>query len=144
APLLGADAPDRLQRGYLRVLRPALAHPAWSLLLAVALLAGTGAAATQLKTDFIGDSGADSLTVSLELPSGSTLEQTDAASRELEDWLADRPEVESYQATVGSSGGIEAVFLGGGATTSTLAITLAEGTDGDAFGEEIKNEAPAP
>ncbi|USQ79896.1 efflux RND transporter permease subunit [Ornithinimicrobium faecis] len=144
APLLDADAPDRLQRSYLRVLRPALAHPVWSLVLALALLVGTGAAATQLKTDFIGDSGADSLTVSLELPSGSTLEETDAASRELEEWLADRPEVESYQATVGSSGGIEAVFLGGGATTSSLAVTLVEGTDGDVFGETVKNDAPAP
>ncbi|WP_256840201.1 efflux RND transporter permease subunit [Ornithinimicrobium faecis] len=144
APLLDADAPDRLQRGYLRVLRPALAHPVWSLVLALMLLAGTGVAATQLKTDFIGGSGADSLTVSLELPSGSTLEETDAASRELEEWLADRPEVESYQATVGSSGGIEAVFLGGGATTSSLAVTLVEGTDGDVFGEAVKNDAPAP
>ena len=144
APLLAEDRPDRLQRGYLRVLRPALAHPVWSLVLALVLLVGTGAAATQLKTDFIGDSGADSLTVSLELPSGSTLEETDAASRELEEWLADRPEVESYQATVGSSGGIEAVFLGGGATTSTLAVTLVEGTDGDAFGESVTSDAPAP
>ncbi|USQ76193.1 efflux RND transporter permease subunit [Ornithinimicrobium cryptoxanthini] len=144
APSLKTDAPDRLQRGFLKVLRPALAHPVWSLLLAVALLAGTGVAATQLKTDFIGDSGANSLTVTLSLPSGSTLEETDAASRELEDWLSGRPEVESYQATVGSSGGIEAVFLGGGANTSTLAVTLAEGTDGDTFGATIKSEAPTP
>nr|WP_281497190.1 efflux RND transporter permease subunit [Ornithinimicrobium sp. F0845] len=144
APLLAADAPDRLQRGYLRVLRPALAHPVWSLLLAVAILAGTGAAATQLKTDFIGDSGADSLTVSLSLPSGSTLEETDAASREVESWLSGREEVESYQATVGSTGGIEAIFLGSAANTSSIAVSLAEGTDGDVFSDVLKDEAPVP
>ena len=144
APLLESDAPDRLQRGYLRVLRPALAHPVWSLLLAMAILAGTGAAATALKTDFIGNSGANSLTLTLKLPSGSTLEETDAASKELEAWLSQRPEVESYQATVGSAGGIEAVFLGGGATTSSVAVTLTEGADGDAFSAAVKEGAPAP
>lgn len=144
APLSEHDAPDRLQRGYLRVLRPALAHPVWSLLAAVAILVGTGAAATTLKTDFIGDSGANSLTLTLKMPSGSTLEETDAASQELESWLSTRPEVESYQATVGSTGGIEAVFLGGGATTSSLAVTLTEGADGDAFSAEVKAAAPVP
>jgi len=144
APLLRDDAPDRLQRGYLTVLRPALAHPVWALLLAVVILVGTGAAATQLKTDFIGDSGANSLTVTLALPSGSTLDETDAASRELESWLSGREEVESYQATVGSAGGIEAAFLGSAANTSSIAVTLTEGTDGDAFGQTLKDEAPVP
>ena len=141
---LSADRPDRLQRGFLRVLRPALAHPVWSLLLAAGLLAGTGAAATQLKTDFIGDAGADSVTLTLTLPTGSTLEETDTASRELEDWLGDRPEVESFQATVGSTGGVESIFLGSGANQSSVAVTLAEGTDGDAFGEAVTTSAPAP
>ena len=139
-----ADAPDRLQRGFLTVLRPALAHPVWSLLLAVAILVGTGAAATQLKTDFIGDSGADTLTVSLDLPSGTPLDQTDAASQELEQWLLERPEVESYQATVGSTGGIEAAFLGSGANRSSIAVTLVPGTDATAFTDTLREQAPTP
>jgi HAE1 family hydrophobic/amphiphilic exporter-1 len=143
-PHPSADKPDRLQRAFLTVLRPALAHPVWSLLLALAILAGTGAAATQLKTDFIGDAGADSLTVTLDLPSGTPLDETDAASQELEQWLLDRPEVESYQATVGSTGGIEAAFLGSSANRSSIAVTLVEGTDAAEFRELLRREAPTP
>ena len=138
------DRPDRLQRGFLRVLRPAIAHPVWSLVVAVAVLAATGGAATQLKTDFIGDSGADSLTVTLTLPTGTSLEDTDVASQELEGWLEGREEVAAYQATVGSSGGIEAAFLGAGANQSSIAVTLTEGTDGDVFGDTLTEEAPVP
>src|SRR5699024_9582660 len=44
--------PDRLQRAYLPSLRWSLAHPWITLALAGALLAGTGWAATQMRTDF--------------------------------------------------------------------------------------------
>ena len=133
----GADAPDLLQRGYLPVLRGALAHPWVTVLLAVALLAGTGWAATLLKTDFIGSSGENTLQATLTMPTGTTLAQTDERAREVEAWLAGQDEVVSSQVTVGSPGGIEAVFLGSGANTATLAVTLDEGVSGEDFGREL-------
>lgn len=139
-----ADRPDRLQRGYLPVLRRALAHPVTTLALAGLVLVATGFGATQLKTDFIGSSGEDTLTVTLEMPTGTSLDDTDAAAQEVEAWLAGREDVESYQVVVGSSGGFETIFLGGGGSTATFAVSLDEGTDGDVFGEELQSQVPEP
>ena len=139
-----ADRPDRLQRAYLPVLRRALAHPVITLALAGLVLVATGVGATQLKTDFIGSSGEDTLTVTLEMPTGTSLDDTDAAAQEVEAWLAGRADVESYQVVVGSSGGFETIFLGGGGSTATFAVSLDEGTDGDVFGEELQAQIPEP
>ena len=132
-----SDDPDRMQRAYLPVLRTALARPWLTIVLAVALLGGTGYAATLLKTDFIGSSGENSLQATLTMPTGTTLADTDAQAEEVEAWLAERDDVETYQMTAGSPGGIEAVFLGSGANTATFALTLAEGVDGETFGDEL-------
>ena len=142
-----ADRPDRLQRTYLPVLRGALAHPWVTVVLALALLGGTGYAATHLKTDFIGSSGENTLQATLTMPTGTTLEETDAEATRVEDWLGGRDDVVSYQVTAGSPGGIEAVFLGSGANTASFAVTLEEGVDGESFGEElttaVEGELPA-
>ncbi|WP_122262931.1 efflux RND transporter permease subunit [Ornithinimicrobium cerasi] len=132
-----SDRPDRLQRAYLPVLRGALAHPWITVLLAAALLGGTGWTATLLKTDFIGGSGENTLQATLRMPTGTTLADTDEQAAQVEDWLAGREDVGSYQVTAGSPGGIEAVFLGSGANTATFAVTLEEGVDGQAFGREM-------
>jgi hydrophobic/amphiphilic exporter-1 (mainly G- bacteria), HAE1 family len=139
-----ADEPDRLQRTYLPVLRGSLAHPVVTLVLAGLVLVATGAGATQLKTDFIGSAGEDTLTATLEMPAGTRLDDTDAAAQDVEAWLAGRDDVESYQVVVGSTGGIEAVFLGGGSSTATFAVTLSEDTDGDAFGEQMQESVELP
>ncbi len=133
----GRDAPDRLQRAYLPVLRRAVGHPWITVVLAAALLAGTGWAATLLKTDFIGSAGENSLQATLTLPTGTRLADTDEQARQVEEWLADQEEVSAYQVVAGSPGGIEAVFLGSGANTATFAMTLEQGVDGEAFGEEL-------
>ena len=139
-----ADEPDRLQRAYLPVLTRSLRHPVLTLALAGLVLAGTGVGATALKTDFIGGSGEDTLTATLEMPSGTALDDTDAAALDVESWLSDQTQVESYQATIGSSGGVESVFLGGGSSTATFAITLAQGSDGEDFGDTMRQEATIP
>jgi hydrophobic/amphiphilic exporter-1 (mainly G- bacteria), HAE1 family len=131
------DTPDRLQRGYLPVLRAAVGHPWITLLLAGLVLGATGYAATLLKTDFIGSAGENTLQATLTMPTGTRLADTDEQAQEVEEWLAGRDEVAAYQVVAGSPGGIEAVFLGSGANTATFAMTLEDGVDGEAFGEEL-------
>lgn len=138
------DAPDKLQKAYLPVLTRALAHPVITLSLAGLILVGTVGAGTALKTDFIGSADGDTLTATVTLPTGTQLETTDEMSQDVEDWLGEQEEVESYQSTVGSSGGIEAVFLGSGSNSATVAITLAEDSDGAGFAQAFKDEAPVP
>ncbi|KUG51070.1 multidrug transporter [Serinicoccus chungangensis] len=138
------DEPDRMQRAYLPVLRSALDRPWLTVGLAVLLLGGTGYAATLLKTDFIGGTGENTLQGTLTMPTGTTLDDTDAQAAEVEAWLADQDEVATYQVTAGSPGGIEAVFLGSRANSATFAVTLDDGVDGEAFGEELTTSVDLP
>ncbi|WP_299520279.1 efflux RND transporter permease subunit [uncultured Serinicoccus sp.] len=138
------DEPDRMQRAYLPVLRTALGRPWLTVGLAVLLLGGTGYAATLLKTDFIGGTGENTLQGTLTMPTGTTLDDTDEQATEVEAWLADQDEVVTYQVTAGSPGGIEAVFLGSGANSATFAVTLDDGVDGEAFGEELTTSVDLP
>ncbi|MDO5738993.1 MAG: efflux RND transporter permease subunit [Ornithinimicrobium sp.] len=135
-----ADRPDVLQRAYLPVLRGVLAHPWVTLLLAAIVLGGTGWSATLLKTQFIGSSGENTLQATLSMPTGTTLDQTDSQAGQIETWLAGRDDVTSYQVTVGSPGGIESVFLGSGANTATVALTLDEGIAGEEFAKELTTQ----
>ena len=77
------DRVTRLQRGYLPVLGFAIRRPLIIVLSAVVIFVGTMASATLLKTDFIG-SFADrtSLQVDMELPVGTKLAATSAATAE--------------------------------------------------------------
>ncbi len=99
------DSVTRLQRGYLPVIGFAIRRPLIVVLSAVLVFVGTMASATLLKTDFIG-SFADktSLQISLELPVGSRLSVTSAATQKVEAALRARPEVGNYLATVGGGG----------------------------------------
>ncbi|MFI1992262.1 efflux RND transporter permease subunit [Actinoplanes sp. NPDC020271] len=94
---------------------------------AVVLLIGTVAMAGALKTSVIGDSGSDSVRVTQTLPAGTGLATTDKAAQQVEKVLATVGGIDSYQVTVGSSGG----FFGGsgGGNSVSYTINLADGTD---------------
>ncbi|GAA3239371.1 efflux RND transporter permease subunit [Pseudonocardia petroleophila] len=135
------EEPTALQRGYLPVLNGALARPALSLALAVAILGGTVALVPLLETNFLGDSGGDTLTVTQELDPGTGLPRADAAARQVEDVLAGTDDVETYQVTVGSPAG-GAVLLGPPgdfeSTATRFSVTLAEDADVDAVAADLR------
>lgn len=110
-----------VQKAYLPVLGWALAHRWITLLIALGLFAGTLALAPQLKTDFIGNMGNESLTITQKLPSGTGLAQTDAAARQLEGVLAADPDVESFTTSIG---GTTSVFMGSQADTNQALYTV--------------------
>lgn len=135
-----AEAKERRglwQRGYLPTLRAALRHPAITLSIAVAVLAGTVALVPRLETNFLGDSGQDTLTVTESFAPGTSLATQDAAAREVEEALLGLDVVDTVQTTVGSAGGPEAAFFGGGGSPqATFSLTL----DADADGVEAQQE----
>ena len=135
-----AEAKERRglwQRAYVPSLGAALRHPWVTLVVAVAVLGGTLALVPRLETNFIGDSGQDTVTVTQTFETGASLEAQDAAATEVEDALADVDAVESVQTTVGSGDAAMAAFMGGGsAPQATFAITL----DPDADGVEAQSE----
>ncbi|MEY2849421.1 MAG: hypothetical protein RI885_2088 [Actinomycetota bacterium] len=125
----------RLQRGYLPIIRWTLAHGLITLLLAVFVLAGTAALVPTLKTNFIGDSGQNTLTVTQSLPLGSSLDSQDAAAATVEAALRDVPGVDIVQLSLGQSGSsIRQAFLGGGGITYSIT------TDADADQEALQRD----
>ncbi|WP_163274932.1 efflux RND transporter permease subunit [Cellulomonas iranensis] len=136
-----AEAKERrswMQRGYLATLRGALAHPVVTIVAALVVFGGTVGLASRLETNFLGDAGQDTLTVTQTFPPATSLEAQDAAARVVEDALADVDGVETVQTTVGSSGGIEAAFSGGGALRATFALTLAADSDNAEVTDDVR------
>ncbi|MDO5628489.1 MAG: efflux RND transporter permease subunit [Mobilicoccus sp.] len=124
---------------YMPALRFALARPLVVVLAAALLLVATGIAATNLRTDFIGDAGGDTLTVRQELPAGSSIERTDAAAQRIEALLAARDDVVSSQVTIAGSGGGFAAFFGGGSSNiARHTATIAEDVTPSEVADEIR------
>ena len=118
------DRPTRLQKSYLPIIRWSVANTRRALatvLAAVLLLGGTVALVPLMKTNFIGDSGQNTITVQQKLELGASLEARDEAAMTVEDALLDIDGVETVQLSIGSSGGgLRAAFTGGGSSTFSL------------------------
>jgi len=114
------ERPNALERGYRPIIGWTLQHPVVTLLLAVLVLGATGALAPLLKTNFIGDSGQNTLSVTQTLPTGSSLEEQNAAAERVEDVLMGVEGVEIVQTSVGSGGSALRSAFGGGGTSFSL------------------------
>ncbi|NJP32188.1 efflux RND transporter permease subunit [Micromonospora thermarum] len=115
-----------LQRGYLPVI--GFATRTWAtrwitLGLGVLVLFGTFGLSRQLETNFLDDSGQDTMTITQELPAGTGLAGTDAAARRVEEVLAGTEGVETYQLTAGSGDTPWASTGGNNVATWNLALS---------------------
>ncbi|MCX4470287.1 efflux RND transporter permease subunit [Micromonospora sp. NBC_01655] len=124
-----------LQRAYLPVIGFATRGRGtrWITLgLGLLVLLGTFGLSSALKTNFLDDSGQDTLTISQQLPAGTSLAATDQAARRVEEVLERSGNVETYQV---SAGGSDQPWQGGGGNnTATFSVAL----DGDADAAEVK------
>ncbi|QEV98809.1 efflux RND transporter permease subunit [Microbacterium caowuchunii] len=126
--------PSRLQKAYLPVLSWTLAHSWATLGLAVIVLIGTAALAPLMKTNFIGDSGQNTFSMTQTLGPSSSLEAEDAAAQLVEDAIVELDGIETVQVSIGSSGSaIRDAFAGGGG-----GITYSITTDADADQVELR------
>jgi len=116
------DRPTRLQRAYLPALNWTIRHPAITITGALLVLAGTVGLYTLTPTNFVSDSGQNTMSVTQTLPAGSNLEAIDAASESVESTLLDIDGVEVVQVSIGSNAGSIRSFFGGGAD-ATYSIT---------------------
>lgn len=125
-----AGTSDRLRRGYLPVLRWAVGRPALVLVLALVVLGGTAAAVPFVKTNYLGDSGQNTFTVTQDLEPGTSLDEQSGAARKVERVLQDVSGVETVQTTIGSSGqSIQAAFGGGASASVQYNVTTDAGAD---------------
>lgn len=115
-----------LQRLYAPILRASLKMPALTVLLAVLVMGGTVALIPSMKTNFIGDSGQNTITVSHSTSAGSSLEYQSELAGEAETIMLGIDGVETVQSTVGGSG-LMTAFMGGGRSGIQYSLT----TDGE-------------
>ncbi len=107
------EEPDRLGRGYRRVLVMALRRRWLTISLGLLAVAAAGLVATQLDFAFLPDSDRPQIGVAFELPAGTPLEATDARAREVEATLLNDPAVETLLTTVGTQEAALATIGGG-------------------------------
>lgn len=129
------EHPSRLQAGYLPVIRWTLRHSWVTIVAAAIVLVLTFAAFPFVKTNFLGSSGQNSITVTQTLDPGASLQAKDDAAKVIEQKLLDTAGVKTVQVSIGSSGSsLRDAFTGGGGGT-TFSIT----TDPDADQEKLQN-----
>lgn len=133
-----AAPPSRLQRSYLPILRWTLKHSWITLALAVLVLVGTIAAAPFMKTNFLGDSGQNTFTMTQDIGPAPSLEAESAAAEQVEEVLLGIDGIETVQVSIGSSGSALRDAFSGGGSGITYSITTDPGVDQVALREEVQ------
>ena len=126
-----ADELTRLQRAYLPALKLALDHKVITLVLVVAIFAGTMALTPLLKTNLFDSSAQNTMTVTQQLPPGTSLDATMASAAKVEAILAVTKGVDIYQVTAGSTGSLFGAGGGTSASTSQAVFTVTTNPDMD-------------
>ncbi|MFT4230953.1 MAG: efflux RND transporter permease subunit [Microbacterium sp.] len=135
--------PSRLQRAYLPILRWTLTHSWITLLLAVLVLGGTVVAAPLMKTNFLGDSGQNTFTMTQKIGASPSLKASSAAAKQVEDALKGIEGIETVQTSIGSSGSALRDAFSGGSGGITYSITTDADADQVALREEVQEAVAA-
>jgi len=120
-----------LQRLYLPVLKLALDHKIVTVVAAVAVFAATMSMTPLLKTNLFDSSAQNTMTVTQQLPPGTSLDATLAATRDVEEVLAATDGIEVFQMTAGSTGSLFGAGGGTGASSSQAVYTIQTDPEAD-------------
>ena len=133
------EHPSRLQKGYLPIINFTLKHSAVTIIVAVLVLGGTLALAPLMKTNFLGSSGQNTMTVTQSFAPGTSLQAEDDAATVVEKKLLDIDGIKTVQLSIGTSGSALQDAFGGGANSATFSITTDENADQDALQTTVQN-----
>lgn len=126
-------AMDRVRDGYVGALRLALRHRLFVVVAVLALFAGSLVGLRGRGMDVLPKMDGGSFFITLETPSGSSLQETARVVGEVERLLADEPEVVKIQSQAGFEQGMRsfASFGAQGPTQGAITVTLTDRTDRD-------------
>ncbi|MCA9938715.1 MAG: efflux RND transporter permease subunit [Anaerolineales bacterium] len=113
-----------MQRWYTPILAWSLRNRWLTMLIAALIFLGSLGLLNQLPRSFIPSIGEPTVNVTVGLPAGTRMAETDSLAREFEAVVADLPAIDTVQTEVGSAGGFEAAFGGGGVRENSAAITI--------------------
>ncbi|MDP9692561.1 UNVERIFIED_ORG: HAE1 family hydrophobic/amphiphilic exporter-1 [Arthrobacter globiformis] len=138
-----AEQRSVLQRGYLPVLNKTQKHPVLTLIAAVLVLGGTAAMTPLLATDLLGRSGENSMTVKQELPAGTSLDDTSAAARKVEDVLLGIDGIRDVQVTSGNAQAGFTALSSSGASNSSFTVVTEEKANQGKLQDTVRSELAA-
>ncbi|WOQ17620.1 efflux RND transporter permease subunit [Raineyella sp. W15-4] len=127
-----------MQRLYLPSLTAAVRHPWVTVLVAVVLLGLSGVMVPRLQTDFLGDTGQNTLTVTQKFRPALSLAEQDRQAGIVEAALRGVTGVETVQTTIGGAGA-EAMFTGGGSDQATFSVTTDPAADQVAVQQRVRD-----
>lgn len=110
---------------YRRILALLLKNTRKVIFAVVALFIASLVVLAQLGMEIMPSSDEGTLTVSITMPQGSKLEETNALSKQVEETLKGHEDVESIFANVGGAGAMSAI-TGSGSNSSSITVTLNE------------------
>jgi HAE1 family hydrophobic/amphiphilic exporter-1 len=113
-----------LQKVYTPVLKWALAHRSWTLGIATVVFVGSLWLLAQRPRTFLPDLGEPSINVTVDLPNGATMAETNTLVSDMEAALAVMEGVRVYQSQVGSPGGMESMMFASGIDQSAAALEV--------------------
>ena len=125
------DEVSRLQRAYLPALKLALGHKTITLVIAAAIFAGTMFLTPMLKTNLFDNSAQNTMSITQQLPPGTSLDSTMAAAAKVEAILKTTAGIDIYQVTGGSTGSLFGAGGGTSASASQAAFTITTDPDLD-------------
>ncbi|MBC7645918.1 MAG: efflux RND transporter permease subunit [Pseudopedobacter sp.] len=108
----------RLQNGYARALSASLKRPSIVLILSFLLFLSLGYVGPRIPFNFTPKQDSGIINLTLELPKGTALGQTNAITQTVEAYLLSKPELDVLETTVGSGGG------GGGSAAERAELTV--------------------
>jgi multidrug efflux pump subunit AcrB/outer membrane protein TolC len=122
---------DRLRSGYLITLNWALNHRGLTILVLLLLFAGTVVGLRRQGMEVLPKMDSGSFFISLETPSGTSLEETERVVRQVEEKLKQEPEVVKIQSQVGFEQGMRSLSSFGvqGPTQGFVTAALTNRTD---------------
>jgi len=132
------ERPTLLQRGYRPIIAWTLRHSVVTVLLAGLVLIGTGALFPMMKTNFLGDSGQNTLTVTQNVPTGESLQAQQDVGLRASSALKAVQGVTTVQVSIGSGGGLAAAFGAGQSSGISYSITTDAKADQNAVQSSIR------
>jgi HAE1 family hydrophobic/amphiphilic exporter-1 len=136
-----------MQRWYTPALQWALQNRFYTMLAATLIFAGSLFLLAQLPQSFIPSIGEPTINVSISLPAGTGMVETNELVEELEVAMQQFADIETVQTEIGSGGGFEALFGGGiSQNLANLTISVSEELVQDsealnALTNEVRQEA---
>ncbi len=115
---------EKFKNGYGKTLEWSIHHRKSVLIITILMFIGAGALTPLIKSEFIPAQDLGQFNVSVKLPEGTKLEETNKVVQQIEKEIISIPELDKMSASVGSAGGFS---FGSPTNAATLDVTLVDG-----------------